>query len=277
MKCRIKYLTSLESLHMMSLEYSSAISEFKNFNLIQLLQICNNDDKIKQFCMKLGLLPSRVKCPCCEDTLTKLYSISKAHSKSTSYRFQCNRKKCKSTGKNQVCLNKDSIFYKSNLSMEKILVLLYCCVLKLNYHSVMQECKLQATDVTISSATIANIHSKLGKVYAASVSDHICSSAIGGPGTVVEIDEAKFGKRKYNKGRPVEGTWVLGGICRETGDMFMEVVEKRDKATLIPIILRRVHPGTTIITDCWKAYSNLKSHDFHHLTVNHSYNFVGKL
>ncbi|KAI9103766.1 hypothetical protein DFS34DRAFT_590183 [Phlyctochytrium arcticum] len=37
---------------------------------------------------------------------------------------------------------------------------------------------------------------------------------IGGPGTIVGIDESKFGKRKYNKGRRVEGQWVFGGIQR---------------------------------------------------------------
>ena len=36
-------------------------------------------------------------------------------------------------------------------------------------------------------------------------------SMIGGPGRTVEIDEAKFGKKKYNRGRIVEGQWVLGG------------------------------------------------------------------
>ena len=35
---------------------------------------------------------------------------------------------------------------------------------------------------------------------------------IGGPGRIVEVDEAKFGKRKYQRGRIVQGSWVLGGV-----------------------------------------------------------------
>ena len=35
---------------------------------------------------------------------------------------------------------------------------------------------------------------------------------IGEDGIIVEIDESKFGKRKYNRGHRVDGCWVLGGV-----------------------------------------------------------------
>ena len=42
------------------------------------------------------------------------------------------------------------------------------------------------------------------------------SPKIGGPSTIVEIDEAKFGKQKFNRGRPVQGTWLAGGVQRHS-------------------------------------------------------------
>jgi hypothetical protein len=50
---------------------------------------------------------------------------------------------------------------------------------------------------------------------------------LGGRGYTVEIDESKFGKRKYWRGHKVDGCWVFGGVERESGRVFMEVVEKR--------------------------------------------------
>ena len=64
--------------------------------------------------------------------------------------------------------------------------------------------------------------------------ENVKPQKIGGPGLTVEIDETKFGKRKYNRGRVIEGNWVLGGICRETKSIFLVKVGKRDKETLIP-------------------------------------------
>ena len=53
---------------------------------------------------------------------------------------------------------------------------------------------------------------------------------LGGPDLEVEIDESKFGRRKYNQGRYREGHWVFGGVQRMTGDAFLVEVEHRDAA-----------------------------------------------
>ena len=100
------------------------------------------------------------------------------------------------------------------------------------------------------------------------------SVAIGGPGIEVEIDESKFGKRKYYRGHKVEGQWVFGG--REKYDkrkIFMIPVPNRKQKTLIPIIKKWIRPGSIIHSDCWKAYSCLGKIGYTHVTVNHSKEF----
>ena len=89
-------------------------------------------------------------------------------------------------------------------------------------------------------------------------------------GTIVEIDESKFGKRKYNRGKRVEGQWVFGGVQRDSNDCFFVPVASRDSETLVSIIKTYIKPGTTIISDCWKAYDCLTKEGYEHLTVNHS-------
>ena len=61
-------------------------------------------------------------------------------------------------------------------------------------------------------------------------------AVIGGPNVEVEIDESKFGKRRFHRGRAIDDHWVFGGVERETGLSFLVEVERRDAATLMPII-----------------------------------------
>ncbi|KAG5679537.1 hypothetical protein PVAND_009097 [Polypedilum vanderplanki] len=96
---------------------------------------------------------------------------------------------------------------------------------------------------------------------------------LGGIGRTIEIDESKFGRRKYNRGKRVEGQWIFGLLERETGDIILVPVEKRDRDTLIPIIQKYVLPGSTIISDFWKSYDTLNDLGYQHLKVNHSITF----
>ena len=103
------------------------------------------------------------------------------------------------------------------------------------------------------------------------------SEQIGGNGVEVEIDESKFGKRKYHRGHKVEGQWVFGGREKYNKQkVFMIPVHNRKASTLLPIIKKWIAPGSIIHSDCWKAYSNLQKMGYTHVTVNHSKEFVNK-
>ena len=78
------------------------------------------------------------------------------------------------------------------------------------------------------------------------------------------------------------GVWCYMSWNQE---FFVTTVEKCDKkTTLLPIICERIRPGSTIFSDCWKAYSTLNTLEYEHKTlntleyehktVNHKYTFV---
>jgi hypothetical protein len=90
-----------------------------------------------------------------------------------------------------------------------------------------------------SNTTISSYISLFRQVVSASLDRD--DTIIGGEGIVVEIDESKFGKRKYYRGHRVEGVWVIGGVKRtDQRLMFAEVVERRDEETLLEVISRHV-------------------------------------
>ena len=97
---------------------------------------------------------------------------------------------------------------------------------------------------------------------------------IGRQGVEVEIDESKFGRRKYNRGKYVDSHWVFGGTECITGESFLVEVEKRGAATLLPLIRSFIKTGSVIYSDEWRAYSRLQRIGYDHNTVNHSVNLV---
>lgn len=99
---------------------------------------------------------------------------------------------------------------------------------------------------------------------------------IGGPGVIVEIDESKFGKRKYNRGHRVEGTWVFGGIERtEAKRRFAVTITGRASDDLLPLIREYIHPESIIHSDLWRGYFRIPDElGMEHRTVNHTEGFI---
>ena len=108
----------------------------------------------------------------------------------------------------------------------------------------------------------------IGKKYIESL------PVIGGPGIIVDIDESKFGKRKYHRGHRVDGVSVLGMVERTPQRKIILIkVSNRKAETLLPLIKRYIHPESIIYSDGWKGYCQLNDHFFKYETVNHSVTF----
>ena len=161
-------------------------------------------------------------------------------------------------------------------------VLVFCCnlslakVVQLMYHWAHQNASFTTLhhEMTFSSHTTVDWKNFCRDIYA----EHFLANpvTIGGPGIVVEIDESLFCRRKYNVGRAIAQQWVFGGL--EVGTParkgLLVAVPRRDAATLLPVIQQYVLPGSTIVSDCWRAYNTLPQLGYQHLTVNRNIQFV---
>jgi transposase-like protein len=101
--------------------------------------------------------------------------------------------------------------------------------------------------------------------------------AQSGEETIVECDTTMYAKQKSHVWHlPASQVWVVGGICRETKEMFLKCVPNRSTATFQPLFRQKIVPGKIVITDKWRAYNwtNDDIFPFFHLTVSHSQNFI---
>ncbi|CAB9513375.1 Inherit from opiNOG: protein Hydra magnipapillata [Seminavis robusta] len=103
---------------------------------------------------------------------------------------------------------------------------------------------------------------------------------LGGPGRIVEGDEGKFGRRKYNRGRCVNADWVFGMVERGgERKLALIVIPDRKANTLLPLIMSFVRPGTQINTDKHGGYNKIKDlegYNYEHRTLCHKYEFVAQ-
>ena len=83
-----------------------------------------------------------------------------------------------------------------------------------------------------------------------------------------------------NRGRrALRENWVFGVVCTAYSPArgYFEVVDRRDRDTLMPILQRVLLPGTEVHSDDWGAYFNMPAHAPNvqtHRVVVHAANFV---
>jgi hypothetical protein len=162
----------------------------------------------------------------------------------------------------------NTFFSGTKLPVNDILLFAYLWLLKTPIQSIMMQIG------GMSSETAANWNSFLYELVAWDMETMECK--IGGEGIVVEIDESKFGKRKYHRGHRVQGVWVVGGVERTPERrMFAISVQDRSKETLNDIIEAYVLPGSIVHTDCWAGYDtdDLNDMGIDHATVNHTQHY----
>ena len=161
-----------------------------------------NKETCVEWCRDNRLLHREVSCPSC-------YSVMVFSPERNSYgQFRCRRKH--RDDKDRVfSITKNTWFDGIRVSIPKAILLTYCFTRQFSYEQALIETSLDE-EIT-SSETIADWYSYCRELTIVGL-DRLYEGTgkIGGPGHIVEIDESKIGKRKYNVGRTVEGPWLLG-------------------------------------------------------------------
>ena len=226
----------------------------------ELYSLTDTEEHARDFLFQRGLLKRTMVCPSCSTNMSLVACSSSKSPDLLIWRCSPCRK-----FKN---IRAESVLAGQKLSFPVFLALLF-------YMSVKSLTNIAIAQMTgLSENTVSDwrifLHTRVADWMVANY------SPIGGPGVIVELDEAKFSKQKYNKEVYREGQWVLGGVDRDTGKCFLLPCpnNKRDADTLLPLISRWILPGSVVYTDEWAAYNELTAAGYTHHSVNHSIQFV---
>jgi len=182
--------------------------------------------KVLEYFQEHGLIRRGAECEPCG----RSYTLVKKKGSVTGFLLRC------AGCKKKIALNKDAFFDGTHLHLPKLLGLMYFWAAETGL--------TQATNhLSISSATVVQWYQYFRD---------ICSwkllrspLILGGVGKTIQIDESILVRAKYHRGRQLhkKQRWIFGIYDPEKREGYIQLVDKRDAATLLPIIQRIVAPN----------------------------------
>ena len=150
--------------------------------------LCEDRNELHLFLLKSGLLGDFSGL--CDSCKVGHLNLTK---NGDEFYWRCGYRTCRK----KISLRKDSFFEGSHLENSTILCLIYCWLYELSYKFVKADLKIA------SDSTICDWYNFCRDVCVEILLKD--NKKIGGSGHIVEIDESRFGKRKFNRGRSVDG------------------------------------------------------------------------
>ncbi len=173
-----------------------------------------NKDMTLSWLMEIGLIAEGRNCGICKNAM----SLSPCNDRKDGVRWECRHTIGGKKHRSERSIREGSWFQGANLTISEVLKFTYWWCIGLNQVQIKAQ-------LGMSSSTLVDWDMFCRELCGIVLSHE--NEVIGGAGKIIQIDESKIGKRKYNKGHFVEGQWVFGGIEDDSRNSFIVCVENR--------------------------------------------------
>ena len=199
-----------------------------------LLVILGSFQNIFNFWVSQKLLVSCQQCSRCGCNM----ELTETTRVENGYIWCCTNKRCRTL----LSIRSRSFFEGSNIMLSSWLHLMFLWAIQISGSKIVRLTSLSKPTVVRALGELRTICSN--KVLNAGIK-------LGCLGKTVEIDESKFGaKRKYKRGRVLEGPWVFNVVEQGSQKVLLFRVPDRTRETLVHrLITTHMQPGTVIYSD----------------------------
>ena len=260
-------------------------------SIFELTAICATEEAALQFCREEGLIPKppgdsaesgsgqqirelwgvcseigfNPAVPDCKGNVTTVMNVSKNGPKPQYRCIKCRKKLSQQHGLLPVGGTvKETLFAgldksgrpNSKVPKRAVIWILYALAKDIGLQHTIS---LVRGSIGLTSNTVINWRNCFRAVMLEALE---CAPRMGGPGELVQVGECLFrGSRVRRRSSAPDwepsgdGPWVFGLVHEATGELRLYWVEDTDAATVLPVIVSNVAPGTTICSDERASYS----------------------